>query len=148
MKKLLIFSLSIFVLISIFNSCTNKKSTKNLEVKTNTGLRFEILNEGDSFSSPPQQGQLITVHYEGWLDEDGEKGKMFDSSRKRGNPFQFRIGTGQVIKGWDEGVASMRIGEIRKLVVPAHLAYGSRGAGDSIPPHSTLIFEVELLNIS
>jgi peptidylprolyl isomerase len=87
------------------------------------------------------------MHYTGWLWEDGAKGKKFDSSVDRGEPFEFVIGVGQVIKGWDEGVMSMKTGGKRELLIPPHLGYGSRGAGRVIPPNATLLFEVELLKI-
>ena len=85
------------------------------------------------------------MHYTGWLDEAGKKGAKFDSSRDRGQPFSFTLGQGQVIKGWDEGVASMKAGGRRTLVIPASLGYGARGAGGVIPPNATLIFDVELI---
>ncbi len=90
----------------------------------------------------PQKGQKVAVHYSGFLTD----GSMFDSSVKRGSPFSFKLGKGRVIKGWDEGVAGMKIGEKRKLIIPSELAYGPRGRG-KIPPNATLIFEVELLEI-
>ena len=109
---------------------------------TSSGLSYEeiIVGEGES----PQKGQTVTVHYTGWLEEGGQK---FDSSLDRGAPFSFIIGKGQVIAGWDEGVATMKVGGKRKLTIPAHLAYGDRGAGGVIPPHATLIFDVELLGV-
>ena len=109
---------------------------------TDSGLQYVDLTEGDGAS--PEQGQTVEVHYTGTL-EDGTK---FDSSRDRNRPFKFKIGVGQVIKGWDEGVASMKVGGRRKLVIPADLAYGSRGAGGVIPPDATLVFDVELLGVS
>ncbi len=109
---------------------------------TDSGLQYVDLTEGDGAS--PEKGQTVEVHYTGTL-EDGTK---FDSSRDRNRPFKFKIGVGQVIKGWDEGVASMKVGGRRKLVIPSDLAYGSRGAGGVIPPDATLVFDVELLGVS
>jgi len=111
-------------------------------ISTDSGLRYVDLVEGRGASPAP--GDRVEVHYTGWL-KDGTK---FDSSVDRGQPFVFPLGQGRVIKGWDEGVATMKVGGKRKLVIPAHLAYGDRGAGGVIPPGATLIFEVELLGIN
>lgn len=92
-------------------------------------------------------GQQVSVHYTGWLFYGGERGKKFDSSKDRGDPFGFALGGGQVIKGWDEGVAGMKVGGKRTLTIAPNLGYGARGAGGAIPPNATLIFEVELLGI-
>jgi FKBP-type peptidyl-prolyl cis-trans isomerase len=92
-------------------------------------------------------GQQVSVHYTGWLFYGGERGKKFDSSKDRGTPFEFGLGGGQVIKGWDEGVQGMKVGGSRTLTIPPELGYGSRGAGGAIPPNATLIFEVELLGV-
>ena len=116
-------------------------STEATLTTTESGLQYEDIVEGTG--AMPQSGQRVTVHYTGTL-EDGTK---FDSSRDRNRPFSFTIGVGQVIKGWDEGVASMRVGGQRKLIIPPELGYGSRGAGGVIPPDATLLFDVELLRI-
>ena len=92
-------------------------------------------------------GQHVTVHYTGWLFEGGVAGKKFDSSKDRGDPFDFPLGAGHVIRGWDEGVQGMQIGGTRKLTIPPDMGYGARGAGGVIPPNATLLFEVELLQI-
>ena len=92
-------------------------------------------------------GRHVTVHYTGWLFENGAAGKKFDSSKDRGEPFDFPLGAGHVIRGWDEGVQGMQVGGTRKLTIPPEMGYGARGAGGVIPPNATLLFEVELLEI-
>jgi len=94
-----------------------------------------------------ESGQHVSVHYTGWLYDQGVKGKKFDSSKDRNDPFSFELGSGMVIKGWDEGVQGMRVGGTRVLVIPPDLGYGARGAGGVIPPNATLMFEVELLDV-
>lgn len=97
-----------------------------------------------------QAGTTVTVHYTGWLYDAAKadkRGKKFDSSKDRGEPFQFRLGVGQVIKGWDEGFAGMKVGGTRVLTIPAAMGYGARGAGGVIPPNATLVFEVDLLAV-
>lgn len=112
---------------------------------TPSGLQFTDGNVGTGAS--PQKGQKCSMHYTGWLYKDGVKGAKFDSSVDRGQPFEFTLGVGQVIKGWDEGVASMKVGGKRTLIIPADLGYGARGAGGVIPPNATLMFDVELLGV-
>ncbi len=106
-------------------------------------VRDEVTGSGEQ----PTAGQRVRVHYTGWLDEAGAKGRKFDSSRDRGEPFTFKLGAGQVIAGWDKGVATMRVGGKRTLHIRPELGYGARGAGGVIPPNATLIFDVELLGI-
>ena len=111
-----------------------------------SGLKYqdEVVGTGPE----PKAGQKVTVHYTGWLDEGGgKKGKKFDSSRDRNQHFSFTLGAGQVIRGWDEGVATMKVGGKRTLIIPPDLGYGARGAGGVIPPNATLLFEVELLGV-
>ncbi|WP_042491314.1 FKBP-type peptidyl-prolyl cis-trans isomerase [Anabaena sp. PCC 7108] len=112
-------------------------------VATPSGLKYIELAKGDEKEATPQKGQTVVVHYVGTL----ENGKQFDSSRDRGKPFEFKIGIGQVIKGWDEGLSTMKIGDRRQLIIPPELGYGARGAGGVIPPNATLLFDVELLGI-
>lgn len=123
------------------DAVTNPQADANNIVTTDSGLKYEVIAEGDG--AKPQPGNRVFVHYVGTL-EDGTK---FDSSRDRGRPFDFTIGQGQVIKGWDEGVGMMQVGDRRKLIIPPELGYGARGAGGVIPPNATLIFDVELLRI-
>ena len=143
-----------FTLVSAKHTQKAKKSNKinkkgnHKMVTTKTGLQYEDIKVGTGAS--PKVGDMVTVHYVGTF----EDGKKFDSSRDRGTPFKFRLGVGQVIPGWDEGVATMKIGGQRKLVVPGKLGYGPRGIQDRrtgqyvIPPNATLVFDVELLGIN
>ena len=110
---------------------------------TPSGLQFEDTVVGTGDEAKP--GHNVTVHYTGWLFEDGQQGEKFDSSKDRGEPFMFALGRGMVIKGWDEGVQGMKEGGQRTLIIPASLGYGARGAGGVIPPNATLKFDVELL---
>jgi peptidylprolyl isomerase len=114
-------------------------------VTTASGL--QIIDTRIGTGASPRTGQTCVMHYTGWLYENGAKGQKFDSSLDLGQPFEFPIGTGRVIRGWDEGVASMKVGGKRTLIIPARLGYGERGAGGVIPPNATLIFEVELLAV-
>jgi len=114
-------------------------------VTTATGLQIVDTKVGTGAS--PRQNQTAVVHYTGWLYENGAKGKKFDSSVDRNEPFEFPVGAGRVIAGWDQGVATMKVGGKRTLIVPPQLGYGPRGAGGVIPPNATLIFDVELIGL-
>jgi len=111
------------------------------QVTTASGLAYEVLTPGTGAAA--KKGDQVGVHYTGWLTD----GKKFDSSVDRGQPFKFKLGSGQVIKGWDEGVEGMLIGEKRKLTIPGNLAYGPTGYSGLIPPNATLVFDVELLSV-
>ena len=110
---------------------------------SNSGLQYEDTTEGTGDAAVV--GKNVTVHYTGWLFNDGLQGAKFDSSKDRGDPFVFRLGAGMVIQGWDEGVAGMKVGGARTLIIPPALGYGARGAGGVIPTNATLKFDVELL---
>ena len=112
---------------------------------TTSGLQYEDTVVGSGAEAKP--GRNVVVHYTGWLYEDGKQGEKFDSSKDRGEPFIFALGAGMVIKGWDEGVAGMKVGGARTLIIPPELGYGARGAGGVIPPNATLKFDVELLAV-
>ncbi len=114
-------------------------------ITTPSGLEYTDTQVGTGAAAVA--GQQVSVHYTGWLFNDGVQGAKFDSSKDRGQPFEFDLGAGMVIKGWDEGVAGMQVGGARTLVIPAALGYGARGAGGVIPPNATLKFDVELLGL-
>jgi len=114
-------------------------------VTTPSGL--QIIDTQVGTGASPKRGQICVMHYTGWLSQNGAKGRKFDSSLDRGQPFEFPLGQQRVIAGWDEGVASMKVGGKRTLIIPPELGYGARGAGGVIPPNATLIFEVELLDV-
>jgi FKBP-type peptidyl-prolyl cis-trans isomerase FkpA len=122
-----------------------EKKSESKMIKTPSGLQYEDTKVGTGETAT--KGQTCVMHYTGWLWENGAKGKKFDSSLDRGAPFSFPLGQGRVIKGWDEGVATMKVGGKRTLLIPPDLGYGARGAAGVIPPNATLIFEVELLEI-
>jgi peptidylprolyl isomerase len=126
-------------------SLTASAQTAGKPMTTASGLQITDSKEGSGAS--PKSGQTCVMHYTGWLYENGQKGKKFDSSVDRNEPFEFRIGQRQVIAGWDEGVASMKVGGKRTLIIPPALGYGARGAGNLIPPNATLMFDVELLAV-
>ena len=138
MKKIIL-----LMVLAVFISVTG--STAEI-LATKSGLRYEDHKIGDGDVATP--GKNVEVHYTGWLDAgDGKKGAKFDSSVDRGRPFGFPLGAGRVIRGWDEGVAGMKVGGKRTLYIPSNLGYGARGAGRAIPPNADLIFDVEVLGV-
>ena len=114
-------------------------------ITTDSGLQYEDTTPGTGAEA--SSGQFVQVHYTGWLYEEGVRGAKFDSSKDRGDPFEFGLGQGMVIRGWDEGVQGMKVGGTRVLVIPPQLGYGARGAGGVIPPNATLLFDVELVDV-
>lgn len=124
----------------------SQKGTSMEFIKRPSGLSYRVEKDGTGETSP-RPGQVVEVHYTGWLDNAGTEGTKFDSSLDRGRPFSFVVGAGQVIKGWDESLLEMREGEVRYIILPPELAYGSNGAGKVIPPNATLRFRVELIKI-
>ena len=141
MKKVIMISVLAIALVAIGASGQDKPKVN----KTDSGLQYidQKVGTGDA----AVKGMKVDVHYTGWLYVDGKRGKKFDSSVDRGQPFSFNLGAGQVIKGWDEGVQGMKVGGTRKLTIPPALGYGARGAGGVIPPNAMLLFEVELLAV-
>lgn len=138
--------LALMILFTGFLCMTSNASAAPSKVTTPSGLRYEEVSAGSG--SEAKAGRQVRVHYTGWLLEASDaKGKKFDSSLDRGQPFTFNLGAGQVIRGWDEGVAGMKVGGKRTLYIPSQLAYGARGAGGVIPPNADLIFDVELLGV-
>jgi peptidylprolyl isomerase len=121
------------------------EAAANQVIEMPNGLKYTDAKTGDGATAAP--GSKVSVHYTGWLYNNGAKGAKFDSSVDRGQPFQFTLGAHQVIAGWDEGVAGMKVGGKRTLIIPPELGYGARGAGGVIPPNATLMFDVELLGV-
>jgi len=138
-------ALALAALPAFADEKTEKKGEGKM-TRTPTGLQYEDTRVGTG--ATPKTGQTCVMHYTGWLWENEAKGKKFDSSVDRGQPFEFPIGQGRVIKGWDQGVATMKVGGKRTLLIPPSLGYGARGTGGGlIPPNATLLFEVELMGI-
>jgi len=147
MNRLTATSTLILCVVVLTTSCTKKEEPRQSPSTPQpspiaSDLKIEDLKVGTDAAAVA--GKSVTVHYTGWL-TDGTK---FDSSKDRGQPFTFQLGAGQVIRGWDQGVAGMKVGGVRKLTIPASLGYGANGAGGVIPPNATLVFEVELLGVN
>ncbi len=139
------FTLAAALALTVVAAASPTLAQTGQTMTTPSGLQITDTKVGTG--AMPKTGQTCVMHYTGWLYENGAKGKKFVSSVDRGEPFDFPIGTGRVIKGWDEGVATMKVGGKRTLIIPPSLGYGARGAGGVIPPNATLIFEVELLGV-
>lgn len=154
MNKVMVSALCITLLLAMPGCLdakqTNRKESPMQAIETSSGLKYIVIRAStDVEKRAPKRGKQVKVHYTGWLYDANapeNKGKKFDSSVDRGMPFTFVVGICQVIKGWDEGVADMKVGEIRRLIIPGHLAYGTRGVPGLIPANATLLFDVELLD--
>ncbi len=140
-------TLAIVIALAGAFAATLPATAKAEEAAVTTPSGLKIIDTKVGTGATPRRGQTCVMHYTGWLYENGAKGKKFDSSRDRGQPFEFPLGMRRVIAGWDEGVATMKVGGQRTLVIPPELGYGARGAGGVIPPNATLIFDVELLDV-
>ena len=138
-------ALTVLTASAVSMPITAMAQTAGKAMTTASGL--QIIDSKVGTGATPKPGQICVVHYTGWLYQDGQKGKKFDSSVDRNDPLEFPVGQRRVIAGWDEGVASMKVGGKRTLIIPPELGYGARGAGGVIPPNATLIFDVELLNV-
>ena len=143
--------MALFIVVIITQSCNQQPkiiNTKPWDIKTTdtitteSGLKYLVVKKSNN-PTKAEKGMMVDVHYTGFLTD----GKVFDSSIERGNPISFELGTGSVIKGWDEGIALMNIGDKYRLIIPANLGYGTKGAGSDIPPNATLLFDVELVNV-
>ena len=136
---------TVFLLLIGTYATLSAETAPQGEVSMPSGLSYtdSVVGSGDEATT----GRRVEVHYTGWLADNGAKGQQFDSSRDRGTPFSFVLGTGQVIQGWDQGVAGMKVGGKRTLRIPPQLGYGARGAGNVIPPNAHLIFDVELVAV-
>jgi len=151
MKNISLACMALFIVAIITQSCNQQPkiiNTKPWDIKTTdtitteSGLKYLVVKKSNN-PTKAEKGMMVDVHYTGFLTD----GKVFDSSIERGNPISFELGTGSVIKGWDEGIALMNIGDKYRLIIPANLGYGTNGAGSSIPPNATLLFDVELVNV-
>ena len=138
-------AIALTVLTVLAISVPAMAQTLGKPMTTTSGL--QIIDTKVGTGPMPKPGQICVVHYTGWLYQDGQKGKKFDSSVDRNDPLEFPVGQRKVIAGWDEGVATMKVGGKRTLIIPPELGYGARGAGGVIPPNATLIFDVELLGL-
>ena len=136
-----------FALIAASAACVVVSAPAKAQHVTMTSDGLGIIDTKDGTGPTPKPGQTVVVHYTGWLYDNGKRGKKFDSSVDRGQPFEFPLGKGQVIPGWDEGVATMKVGGERTLIIPPSLGYGANGAGGVIPPNATLLFDVKLLAV-
>ncbi len=139
-----------YFMMNSFQEGKSMKEKKSALITMDNGLQYLVITEPKEGAQQAKSGNRATVHYSGWLydaDAPEMKGKKFDSSVDRGEPFKFNLGAGMVIRGWDEGVAQMKVGEKRRFVLPPQLAYGNRGVGAIIPANATLVFDVELLKL-
>lgn len=155
MKTTTLLTLAVALSTSVFMAaCSDKAATNSTSSPQATDIKMVDLVKTDvkvGDGAEATAGKMVSVHYTGWLYDEAaadKHGKKFDSSRDRGQPFQFPLGGGQVIKGWDQGVQGMKIGGQRTLIIPAEMGYGARGAGGVIPPNATLVFDVELLGVN
>lgn len=142
----IIFNVLLLGVIFMCGCSQNHKQEEQI-VTLPSGLSYEILMPASNNMAQAKSGDKVTVHYTGWLEKDGQPTTKFDSSLDREEPFSFTLGAGRVIKGWDEGVVGMRIGETRRLIIPSHLGYGPYGVPNVIPGGATLIFDVELISL-
>ncbi len=145
-KVLLTVLISGLIIVGGCSMSKQKDTAPAGKVKTASGLEYEVLTPAPAGAVQCKSGDMVTVHYSGWLNDDGQPGAPFDSSYNRNEPFQFVVGYGMVIAGWEESIMDMKVGEKRRVYIPSRLGYGAQGAGRAIPPHADLIFDVEIIS--
>lgn len=145
-KTVITVIISGLIIVGGYSVYAKKDQTPSGKVKTTSGLEYEVVTAPAADAVQCKSGDVVTVHYSGWLNDNGQPGAPFDSSYNRNKPFEFVVGYGMVIAGWEESILAMKKGEKRRVYIPSRLGYGAQGAGKAIPPHADLIFDIEIID--